>query len=72
MPAASVRLQSQLQRTRLLPSGRTEEVVEVTFMVGEDGPFIVDVPVDFYSAETVAQRVGSVADAVAQTRQQLG
>lgn len=51
---------AQRQTQKYDANNALQDVVEITFKVDDDGPFVVDVPVSRYTPEIVEQMVGAV------------
>lgn len=66
--AAEIKRLGQMERSKVDERGQYRDVVEVSFMVGSDGPFVVDVPKESYEVETVRAMVQEYADRVTGVR----
>ena len=62
--AGKVTRLGQMERTKVMDDGRYKDVVEISFMVDNQGPFTVDIPKDGYNVDTVRAAVQEYADRV--------
>lgn len=60
--AEGIRLLAQRQTQRVLEDGNVHDVVEISFTVDDDGPFVESVRVANYTPEIVRAQVTQVAE----------
>jgi hypothetical protein len=70
--ANGVRMISQEQVAKVLETGQVGDVVIVRFTVDGMGPFAVDVPVDLYEPDQVANMVANYVERIRGARDAVG
>jgi hypothetical protein len=65
---SDIKITRQRDTTHFVDGGRTVEGVEVTFLVGVDGPFTEFLERDAYTPDEMRRRIGAKADNVRAAR----
>lgn len=68
VPNPAVKIQYTQEVNRLLPGGRNQVRVYASFLVGTDGPFSVEVPVEGFTADDLWTAINAKADELARIR----
>lgn len=61
MPELLIRKVRATQFTELTDTGRVVRMIRTDFMIGEDGPFSVELPIELFTERAVREEIEKIA-----------